>query len=340
MFTVGMAFAQRKITGKVIEKATGEPVVGASVLVKGTTIGAVTDLDGNFTINNVPADGKVVRITYIGMVPVEENIRNNMRIIMDSDAKSLDETIVIAYGTMKKSSFTGSAAEIKADDIAAHVSTSITSSIANTTAGVQFTSTNGDPADEKSSIRIRGIGSMYASNDPLIILDGMPYEGVLSNINPADVESMTVLKDAAASAIYGARGANGVILVNTKKGKKSDAEIRFDAKFGTSSVCVPRYDIIDEPGQYYELAYKQLYNNYKYNGFSETEATANAQKNLLNRNNGGLGYLVYTVPEGESLIGTNGKLNPNATLGYSDGTYYYTPDDWYDETYKTPFRQE
>ena len=310
------------------------------MLVQGTTVGAATDLNGNFTIENVPANGKVLRVTYVGMRTTEVAARNGIRILMEPMDHSVDEVMVVAYGTMKKSSFTGSAAEIKAEDIESHIATNVTSALASTTAGVQMTSSNGDPASESQTIRIRGIGSMYASSNPLIVLDGMPYEGVISNINPQDVESMTVLKDAAASAIYGARGANGVILINTKKGRRQDAEIHFDAKWGSNSRLIPQYDVIDNPAEYYETAYRQLYNDYVYNGYSQAYAYKMANARLLDAGNGGLGYQVYTIPDGEYMIGTNFKLNPNARLGYSDGQYYYTPDDWYKETFHNSFRQE
>ncbi len=340
MLSTGMALAQQSISGKVIDKSTGKPVIGAQVLLKGTTNGAATDLDGVFTIKNVPQSGGVLRVTYLGMTPIEVAAKNGIRIIMEPENVVLDEVMIVAYGTQKRSSFTGSAVEVNAGEIEKHISTSVTNALANSVAGVQYNSSNGDPAGESTSLRIRGIGSMYASNTPLIILDGMPYDGVISNINPQDVESITTLKDAAASAIYGARGANGVILINTKRGRPQDAEIHFDAKWGSSSRAVPRYDVIDNPAQYYEIAYQQLYNDYVYNGYSQAEAYAMANQRLLDQNNGGLGYLVYTVPEGENLIGTNFKLNPNATLGYSDGQYYYQPDDWYDETIHNAFRQE
>jgi len=340
LMTASMAFAQHTITGKVIDKSTGEPVIGATVLVKGTPNGAATDLNGAFTIKDVPQHGAVLRVTYVGMLPTEVAAKNGIRILMEPSEKSLDEVMVVAYGTMKKSSFTGSAAEVKAEDIEHHIATNVTSALAATTAGVQMTSNNGDPASESQTVLVRGISSIYASNSPLIILDGMPYDGVLSNINPQDVESMTVLKDAAASAIYGARGANGVILITTKKGRPQDAEIHFDARWGSNSRAVPQYDVIDNPAEYYETAYRQLYNDYIYGGNTESYAHKMASARLLDENNGGLGYLVYTVPEGESLIGTNFKLNPNATLGYSDGQYYYKPDDWYDETIHNSFRQE
>ena len=338
--SASMAFAQKTVSGTVIDKSTGEPVIGATVRVDGTSLGAPTDVNGRFTINNVPETAKLLKVSYVGMNDITVAVKQNVRIVMEPTTQNLDEVMVVAYGTQKRSSFTGSAAELKAEDIERHVSTSVTGALTATTAGVQTTSSNGDPASESRATLIRGIGSMYASNSPLIVLDGMPYDGVLSSINPQDVESMTVLKDAAASAIYGARGANGVILINTKRGRMQDAEIKFDARWGSNSRAVPQYDVIDNPAQYYETAYKQLYNDYAYNGYTSAEAYARANARLLDENNGGLGYLVYTVPAGENLIGTNFKLNPNATLGYSDGQYYYTPDDWYDETIHNSFRQE
>lgn len=331
--------AQTKVNGTVTSQEDGQPVIGASILVVGTNVGTVTDANGRFSLT-CPAGKNTLRITYIGMEPIEVSARANMRIVLTSDQTALDEVIVVAYGTQKRSAFTGSAAQVNAEDIEVHVATNVTSALAGTTPGVQVISDSGDPASNAPTLRIRGVGSLYAGNSPLYVVDGMPYDGPINAINPQDVESMTVLKDASASAIYGARGANGVVLITTKKGRSQNAEIKFDAKWGSNSRLIPQYDIIKDPGQYYELAYKKLYNSQIYAGKTAAEAYAFADANLLNAKNGGLGYLVYTVPEGEKLIGTNFKLNPNAKLGYSDGEYYYTPDDWYDEAFHNSFRQE
>lgn len=336
---LGGAFAQTKVNGTVVSQDDGQPVIGASVMVVGTQVGTVTNADGRFSLT-CPAGKNVLRITYVGMEPLEVTARPNMRILLTSDSKALDEVIVVAYGTAKRSAFTGSATQIKADVIDDHVTSNVMNALAGSTPGVQLTSSNGDPNDNAPAIRIRGIGSMYASNTPLYIVDGMPYDGPVNAINPADIESMTVLKDAAASAIYGARGANGVVILTTKKGRNQDADIKLDAKWGVNSRLIPQYDVITDPGQYYETAYKQLYNSQIYSGKTSAQAYAFADANLYNQANGGLGYLVYTVPAGEKLIGTNFKLNPRATLGYSDGEYYYTPDDWYDETFHSSLRQE
>ena len=279
-------------------------------------------------------------VSFIGMESREVTIKPNLNISLKPDTETLDEVIVVAYGTAKKSSFTGSASSIKADKLEARVVSNVTNALSGQVAGVQSMSTNGQPG-KSAKIRIRGIGSMSSSNDPLYVVDGVPYDGDIASINPADIENMTVLKDAAANAIYGARGANGVILITTKSGQQGEAKITVDAKWGSNKRAVPNYDVMTSAAQYYETMYRALYNAKAYNGATAEEAHAYANKNLLDTNNGGLGYQVYTVPTGQNLIGTDFKLNPNATLGYSDGDYYYTPDNWYDEIFgKGNLRQE
>ena len=336
---VGSALAQTKVSGTVLSQEDGQPIIGAAVKVDGTSTGMLTDVNGRFSLT-LPEGKKTLTISYLGYEPKTVTAKNGMRVFLKSDAAALDEVIVVAYGTQKKSAFTGSAAQVDAKAIEAHVSSNVANSLAGAAPGVQIMSDSGDPTNSTPTIRIRGIGSMSAGNNPLIVLDGMPFDGALNSINPSDVESMTVLKDASASAIYGARGANGVVLITTKKGRNQDAEIKFDAKWGSNSRLIPQYDVIDNPGQYYEAHFQRLYNSQIYNGKTAAEAYAFANKNLYDQNNGGLGYQIFTVPEGENLIGTNLRLNPNAKLGYSDGEYYYTPDDWYDEAFHNSFRQE
>ncbi len=336
-----LAFGQNiTVKGVVSDASTDEPVPFASLQVKGTMTGANADADGNYSIS-VPANATLV-FSAVGFTAQEVAVdgRAVVNVALSPDTV-LDETIVIAYGTATKSSFTGSAAVVKSEAIEKHVATSVTGALAGTTPGVQILSSSGDPASGGSNtIRVRGIGSMSASNAPLIILDGMPYDGSISDINPNDVESMSVLKDAAASAIYGARGANGVVLITTKKAKAGDAMVKFDAKWGSNSRLIPQYDVISDPAEYIEAHYKRMYNSQIYAGKTVAEAYAYADQFLFDENNGGLGYQIYTVPEGEKLVGTNFKLNPNATLGYDDGTYFYTPDDWYKEVFHNSFRQE
>ncbi|MDR3822900.1 MAG: TonB-dependent receptor, partial [Bacteroides sp.] len=324
------------VTGVVISEEDGQPVIGASVLVKGTQIGAITGVDGDFTLPNVPSSAKTLVISYIGMQTQEVDIKPNIKVFMRSDSEMLDEVMVVAYGTAKKSAFTGSASVIKSETLEKRQVSNLSNALSGTVSGVQTQSTNGQPGTS-ATVRIRGIGSMYASNNPLYVVDGIPYEGDISAVNSQDIESMTVLKDAAAAALYGARGANGVILVTTKKGKSGDTQISLDARWGVNSRLVKNYDVLQNANTYMETAYSALYNGYLYNsGYTAERAYQLANADLFPK----LGYQVYTIPDGQYLIGRNGKLNPYATLGYSDGDYYYTPDNWSDEMFQSNLRQE
>ena len=203
-----------RVSGVVMSE--GEPLPGASVLVKGTHNGTVTDVDGKYTLT-VPADGTLV-FSFIGLKTTEQKV--NGRTVVNAellpDSEQLDEVMVVAYGTAKKSAFTGSAATIKNEKIATRQTSNVTNALAGQVAGVQTTSNNGQPGKD-AEVRIRGIGSISASNKPLYVVDGVPYDGEISAISTSDIESMTVLKDAASNALYGARGANGVILITTKR---------------------------------------------------------------------------------------------------------------------------
>ena len=342
---IGLVTAQtKKVTGVVISEEDGQPVIGASVLVKGTQIGIVTDIDGKFELTNVPSSAKTLQISYIGMQTQEADIKPTMRIVMKSNTELLDEVMVVAFGTAKKSAFTGSAKVVDSEKLSQSQVSSVTEALAGAVPGVTMTSSNGAPGST-SSIKIRGISSINAGNDPLIIVDGAPYSGDMNNLNPNDVESMTVLKDAASSALYGARGANGVIIITTKKAnQKGDAVITFDAKWGANTRALQEYDVITSPAQYYEMHYTAM-KNYYVNalGMSDVEAWQTANNNIFS-SNGGLGYNVYTIPEGQYLIGQNGKLNPNATLGrivsYNGKDHLMIPDDWTEVGTRTGMRQE
>ncbi|MCR5819554.1 MAG: TonB-dependent receptor [Bacteroidaceae bacterium] len=336
---VGGAFAQTQITGTVFSEEDNEPLIGAKVSVVGTQSVTVTDNNGRFSIM-VPKGYKNLTVSYVGMLPKSVSARDGVEIYLQDNSRALDEVMVVAYGTTKRSTFTGSAMEVKSEDITNHVSSSATNSLIGKVAGVQATGVSAGPGSSPT-IRIRGFGSMEASTTPLYILDGVPMIADVVTINPNDIESISVLKDASATALYGSRAANGAVIITTKKARgKQDAEVTFDAKWGSNSRLIPNYDVITDPGQYYETQFASLYNWRKNIGYSDQDAYKWANNNLYNSANGGLGYQVYTVPEGQNLIGRNGRLNPKATLGYSDGEYYYTPDNWYDETFHNSFRQE
>ncbi|MBV3637650.1 SusC/RagA family TonB-linked outer membrane protein [Bacteroides cellulosilyticus] len=274
----------------------------------------------------------------------EVGIKPNVKIIMKPDTEMLEEVMVVAFGTAKKSAFTGSATVVSAEKLEQSQVTSVTDALAGAVPGVTLTSNNGAPG-ASASIKIRGFSSLNAGNDPLIIVDGAPYSGDLSNINPNDVESMTVLKDAASNALYGARGANGVIIITTKRANMSgEAKVTFDAKWGANTRALKKYDVITDPAMYYEMHYGAMKNYYMNQmNMSDQAAWIEANNNLFG-SNGGLGYNVFTVPEGQYLIGQNGKLNPYATLGrvvnYKGRDYLLTPDDWDKVGSRTGLRQE
>ena len=228
--SIGMALAQSRVSGKVTSAEDGHPVVGATVKVVGQkNTGTVTDVDGNFTLN-VPAGAKI-EISYIGMLSKTVKAGNNMNILLESDQQNLDEVMVVAYGTQKKSSFTGSAASVDSKKLANRPVANVTKALDGQVAGVTVTSGSGQPGSGSSMV-IRGFGSINASNSPLYVVDGIPYDGSISSINPSDIEQITVLKDASASALYGARGANGVVMITTKRGEAGKVNVKFENTVG------------------------------------------------------------------------------------------------------------
>ena len=344
LFTAFWASAQRvSVKGCVKDSATGEPIPFASIQLKGTMTGGSTDLDGNYTMN-VPSNAVLV-FSSIGYVSVEEavNGRGVVDVALAPDTQMLEETVVVAFGTSTKEAFTGSATVVKSSDIAKVQTSEPTRALEGLVAGVQMTTSSGSLGSSPSII-IRGIGTMSASSTPLYVVDGVPYGGDLNNINSADIESMTVLKDAASNSLYGARGANGVIMITTKKAKQSNAMINVDAKWGLNTRALQNYDLITDPGQYYEQHYGALMGYYKTANPSVNDLLANVRVNQLMQNQ--LQYMVYSLPAGEQLILRDGTLNPAATLGNVinnpvDGKdYLLYPDNWLDESYRNSFRQE
>ncbi len=333
--TLSLSAQTHTYRGTVLDAANKEPLPGATVVPIGGGQGVATDVDGKFQLT-VPAKVKSVRVSYVGYNEQTVALKNDMVVMLSSSTSNLDEVMVVAYGTAKKSEYTGAASVVGASTIEDRLVTNVTNALTGAVAGVQTLSANGQPG-VGATVRIRGVGSINASMDPLYVLDGVPFDGDIAALNPSDIESMTVLKDAAAAALYGARGANGVILITTKRGKMGQTKVVVDAKWGANSRQVTNYDVIESPAQYYELSYMAQRNAALYNlGYSQEAAHAYGNSQMLSA----LGYQVYTVPNGEMLIGENGKLNPNATLGYRYKDFYFTPDNWADETYRNGFRQE
>ncbi|MDE5981315.1 MAG: SusC/RagA family TonB-linked outer membrane protein, partial [Bacteroidaceae bacterium] len=255
-----------------------------------------------------------------------------------------------------KASFTGSASVVDNKTIEQVQSSNALDALAGHVAGVEIVTLSGDPTSQTPVIRMRGISSINGGTSPLIVLDGTPFDGDMNTIASTDIESMTVLKDAAASALYGVRGANGVIMITTKRAKAgSGALVKFDAKWGANSRARRSYKTISDPAKHYETHYAAL-NNYFMNAYlaqgapeelARQYASANANGMLIDDPQFGLAYNVYTLPDGEQLIGLDGKLNPNARMGAyvadprtGENMYYMTPDDWMDEIYHNGLRQE
>ena len=225
----------RTIKGEVTDAQNGDPLIGATIMVEGEKGGTVTDFDGNFVLQ-VSSSAKKIKVSYIGYIDKILAISENMKVNLESDSKALADVVVIGYGTARKSDLTGSVATVKAKDFNKGLVSSPEQLINGKVSGVQIMSNSGS-ASAGSTIRVRGGASLNASNDPLIVLDGVPLEqggisgnssNFLSMINPSDIESMTVLKDASSTAIYGSRASNGVIIITTKKGQQGGLKVNFN----------------------------------------------------------------------------------------------------------------
>ena len=263
-------------------------------------------------------------------------IKPNVRIYLKSNAEMLDEVMVVAYGTAKKSSFTGSASTVKSEKLAERPVANVTKALDGQVAGVQTTSGSGQPGSG-SDIVIRGYGSINASQSPLYVVDGIPYSGSISAINPNDIESMTVLKDASAGALYGSRGANGVVLITTKKGKEGKVKVNLKANWGFSSRAIPRYETMDEAG-YLEVIYQSYKNNQiQNNGLSPEAAGMAALEAMKSGSTAIFGvneqYNPFNYSITELIDPVTGKVRSDAQLRYSE--------DWMDEAMASnPLRQE
>ncbi len=301
--------AQRTVSGTVTGD-DGDGLPGANVLVKGTTTGTQTDLDGNYSL--AVNDGSTLVFSYVGFETQE--IVVGSRTVIDvrlGGVTELQEVLVVAYGESTLESFTGSASLIGARELKNRAVTSPIAAIEGKTTGVQFTSPAGPGASP--GIVIRGVGTLQGQSDPLIIVDGIQFNAPLNTLNQDDIESFTVLKDAASTSLYGSRAANGVIIVTTKKGKKGGVKVNFSTSQGVVSRGVPFYDQVT-PGQYYETYWEALRNTSAAGG-----DPAFASANIYNQ----LGYNPFNVAN-DDIIGTDGRLNPNARVVYQSL-------DWFDE---------
>ncbi len=333
---IGLATAQTRVQGVVLSQEDNEPIVGASILVKGTTIGTVTDMDGRFTLTGIPSSARTLVVSYVGMKTQEVAIRSNVRVTLSTDAEVLDDVIVVAYGTAKKSSFTGSAANVDNKKLEMRPITSVTNGLEGQATGVLMTSASGQPGST-GSIRIRGYGSINASSAPLYVVDGIPFDGSLSSINPSDIESMTILKDASAGALYGARGANGVVMITTKQGKEGKTNVTWRSTLGWSERAQKPYDMLDQK-EFVQLSYEAIRNGLIFNsGYSWADAEAAARASL-----GGSSYLGGSAGEQYNPFKNyswSELIDPATGLVRDDAKSVYD-EQWMDNLLRTGFRQE
>ena len=269
-----------------------------------------------------------MQISYIGMQTQEVAIKPNLKVILKSDTELLDEVTVVAYGTKRKQDLVGSISSVKNEIISNSQAASVSNALEGAVAGLQVVSSSGQPGQD-ADIVLRGIGSISASNNALIVVDGVPFNGKLSDINPTDIASVNVSKDAVSNSLYGSRAAGGVVMITTKTGRKDKVSINFDGSWGVAQRAYKDYDMATDPGEFYRLTWYGIRNTYWAAGNSIEDSNLAASQDLL----GELGnYNAYIIPQGEYLVTPDGKLNPNARLRYDDT--------FADALFDNAFRQE
>jgi len=317
------------VTGQVIDE-NGETMAGVTVVVKGTTTGTITDIDGNYRLE-VPEESVLV-VSFVGYATQEIAIgsRTTINIQMEVDTQTLAEVVVTAYGTSTKKDFTGSASSISAKDFELRPVTNPISAIEGNATGVQFINSSGAPGSSPNIV-IRGVGTLNGGSstatqgDPLFIVDGVQFEGTLALINQDDIESMTILKDAASTSLYGSRAANGVVIITTKGGRKDQPmQVNVSSQFGWMSPAIEQYEATN-PQQYYEVMWEAYKNSLIADGEADPEAQASA--GIYNR----LGYNPFNV-DNDQIVGTDGRINPNAQVRYPGL-------DWFDALQRQGTRQ-
>lgn len=304
---------EKTVTGTVTDQTGALP--GVSVIVKGTNKGVETDFDGKYTI--LVNQGDILVFSFVGLKTVERRVGTIpvLNIKMEEDANLLDEVVVVAYGTSSKEALTGSVAKISSESLETRPTANLSAAIEGATPGVIATAASGQPGSGQS-IRIRGFGSFGASNAPLYVVDGIPINGDLSNINTNDIESITILKDASSTALYGNKATNGVVMVTTKRGRSQVGEISLSISTGVVERAIPEYNRINAQ-QYYPIMWESLRNSMAIPGVDTPADVTVANQSATNDIFGVLGYNPFNVPN-NNIVGVDGALNPNASLLYDD----------------------
>jgi len=321
-----LALAQTRQVSGTVTGTDGKPIAGATVIVNGTSVGTTTGTNGRFTVA-VPANGQLT-VSFVGYESQQVIVsgRTSVDVTLKENAHAIDEVMVVAYGTAKKDAFTGSASVIKSDELEHRKVSNITKALSGLAPGVQTTSGSGQPGSG-STISIRGLGSINASSTPLYVVDGIPYDGTISAISPDDIASISILKDASASVLYGSRGANGVIVITTKRGASGDVNVDLKVNLGVSSRAIPRYATVGVQ-DYMELMYTAF--NNKYGSHAATlNAMSSGSEKIFGDNEM---YNPYDMPIAQ-LFTEEGKVRGDARLLWSE--------DWLDAvTDNAAFRQE
>ena len=329
-FSMQFSFAQEKtVTGVVTDKLG--PLPGANVVVKGTTNGVQTDFDGKYSIK--AKSGDVLEVSFTGYVTKTVNVSgaSNYNVALEESSTTLTEVVVVGYGKTTKEAYTGTATKVNIENIEAKTVSNVSQALRGEVAGVNVITTSGAPGRD-ATIRIRGIGSVNGNRNPLYVVDGAPYSSDISSINPSDIESMTVLKDAAATSVYGSRGANGVILITTKQGKIGKSVISVDFKTSINTLMLPTYESITSPEEYIEMSWDALRNYGYLNG--STDPAAFASNALYD---GALGinpnYNIWSTVGSALIDPVTGKFNSGVTRKYN-------PTKWSDAAFGTGYRSE
>ncbi len=317
-FVVQISFAQQKtISGTVSDKSGSLP--GVSVYIKGTTTGTETDFDGKYSIK--VNKGATLSFSYLGYKAVEKVVGNSntINVTLAEDANVLDEIVVVGYGTSTKQAFAGTASVVKQEQLEVKSFSNVSQALTGEVAGVTIINSSGQPGTV-GAIRIRGYGSVNGNRAPLYVVDGVPFSGSINSINPADIKSTTILKDATATAIYGSRGANGVVVITTKTGSASQSFIEVDVKSSINDQLIPRYDVIQSPEEYIGYVWEGIKNKAAIDGRPDPVGFANA--NLFTQNYVAPGYNMWNVTSGADLIDpATGMVRPGVTRKYTPLRY-------------------
>ena len=319
MLLAHTGWSQKTITG-VVNDSSGVPLPGAAVIIDGTGNGVATDFDGNYSIE--AKKGDVLVFSYVGFEVRKITVGDldTINVVLQEDAAELKEVVVTAYGTQKRESIAGAVSIIKADQIENSTFSNPVKSLECLVSGLRVIQSSGQPGSDPV-IRIRGFGSINADNSPLIVLDGVPYSGSLNAINPQDIESTSVLKDANSTSLYGNKASNGVLLITTKKGAKNrKPQISIDSRAGLTQRAALDYNVTKTPAEFYETYHSILTNSEFYRSnksgtpLTIGDARQFASNNLISR----LGYNLYDVDDANLIDPATGKLNPAANLLVND----------------------